>query len=203
MRPPLRTVAVPGPADGPNRGHPSSGGFVAATPDELEQVYRTASRQLQAVARRLVPSQDADDLVHDAFVHALKSRHHFRADAAPTTWVYRIVINECLTAKRRHKRWRMTTPLEDAPVGARPPNAVETRAVRQALACVSPEDRLICILYDVLGLTHREIAAALVIPVGTSKGRLSVARRRLRAVLRPADERRPAREGRSPGVSLR
>ena len=35
------------------------------------------------------------------------------------------------------------------------------------------------VLYDVLGYTHQEIAATLRIPVGTSKSRLSVARRRL------------------------
>jgi RNA polymerase sigma-70 factor (ECF subfamily) len=169
---------------------------VTSTADELEQVYRTAHRQLRAAARRLVSPQDADDFVHDAFVNALKARQQVRAEASPATWVYRIVINTCLTAKRREKRRRMVALDDELAAAAHLPRPAEKRAVREALACVSADDRLICILYDVLGLTHREIAAALVIPVGTSKGRLSNARRRLRALLRESRRDGLTRRGR-------
>jgi DNA-directed RNA polymerase specialized sigma24 family protein len=43
-----------------------------------------------------------------------------------------------------------------------------------------------CLLYDVMGYTHVEIAATLRIPVGTSKSRLAVARRRLGQILDPS-----------------
>ena len=44
-------------------------------------------------------------------------------------------------------------------------------------------EREVCVLYDVMGYTHPEIARRLGIPVGTSKGRLCTARRRLRRLL--------------------
>jgi RNA polymerase sigma factor (sigma-70 family) len=62
----------------------------------------------------------------------------------------------------------------------------EAAAVHQILACLAPEHREVIVLHDVEGYTHEEIAEALEIEVGTSKSRLSRARRTFRERWRAA-----------------
>jgi RNA polymerase sigma-70 factor (ECF subfamily) len=165
--------------------------------ESLAAVYRRSYTQLRAVAVRLVSHQDADDLVHEAFVRALRAQHQFRRDAAPATWLHRIVVNACLDARyrdRRQKRRGIAVPLLEArDLASPPPRPLESRAVRRALRALSDREQAVCILHDIVGFTHAEIAIALGIPAGTSKCRLMVARRRLRALLgEPRDDAAPA-----------
>lgn len=60
---------------------------------------------------------------------------------------------------------------------------IDRHAVRTALESLASTEREVCVMYDVMGYTHPEIARRLGIPVGTSKGRLCTARRRLRRLL--------------------
>lgn len=120
-------------------------------------------------------------MVQDAFVRALQRESGFRHEASPTTWLHRILVNTCHDERRRRQRREriadaVRTSTSRAPERPRP---VDTLGVRAALGTLSSDDRTICVLYDVLGYTHQEIATALRIPVGTSKSRLSIARRRL------------------------
>ena len=59
----------------------------------------------------------------------------------------------------------------------------EMFALRTALRELTTEQCRVFVMYDVLGHTHVEIARRLAIPLGTSKSRLSEARRRLRKAL--------------------
>ena len=145
----------------------------------LTAAYRDSYTRLRAAASRLVHWQDADDMVQDAFVRALQREAGFRRDASPATWMHRIVVNLCLDERRKRQR-RHSLETEAAPDAlAGPPRLPDRVTVRAALQRLSPADRRICLLYDVMGYTHVEIARALRIPVGTSKSRLALARRRL------------------------
>jgi RNA polymerase sigma-70 factor (ECF subfamily) len=59
------------------------------------------------------------------------------------------------------------------------------RQLAAALAALSPGDRDVLLLIALADLTHAEVATALGIPYGTVGSRLSRARRKLRAALRP------------------
>jgi RNA polymerase sigma-70 factor, ECF subfamily len=145
-------------------------------------VYEQSRRQLRAVAARYV-GDDAEDVVQDAFVSALRYGNTFRGDSAPLTWLYRIVTNTSIDHCRRRSR-REHAARGDA---CRPVLADaaldESLALRTALRRLTPEQGRVFVMYDVLGHTHVEIARLLAIPLGTSKSRLSEARRRLRKAL--------------------
>lgn len=145
-------------------------------------VYEQSRRQLRAVAARYV-GDDAEDVVQDAFVSALRYGTTFRGDSAPLTWLFRIVTNTSIDHCRRRSR-REHAALGDA---RRPvltdPSVEESLALRKALRRLTPEQCRVFVMYDVLGHTHVEIARLLAIPLGTSKSRLSEARRRLRQAL--------------------
>jgi len=155
---------------------------------QLAATFRASYTRLRATASRLVDGQDADDMVQDAFVRALESEAGFRRDASHATWLHRIVVNTCLDERRRRRRRdRIAMGLihGESRLVERPV-VVDRVGVRTALGRLSPDDRTMCLLYDVMGYTHVEIAATLRIPVGTSKSRLAVARRRLGRILDPS-----------------
>jgi RNA polymerase sigma-70 factor (ECF subfamily) len=162
----------------------------------LTATYQRSYTRLRTTASRYVHWQDADDMVQDAFVRALQRESGFRHEASPTTWLHRILVNTCHDERRRRQR---RDRIAEAVRAGTPPSAHRTRpleslGVRAAFGTLSSDDRTICLLYDVLGYTHQEIAAALRIPVGTSKSRLSIARRRLGRTL--GESGTPARRSR-------
>lgn len=147
----------------------------------LATTYQRSYTRLRTTASRYVHWQDADDMVQDAFVRALQRESGFRHEASPTTWLHRILVNTCHDERRRRQRRDRIAEAVRAgtSASAHRTRPLESLGVRTAFGALSSDDRTICLLYDVLGYTHQEIAAALRIPVGTSKSRLSIARRRL------------------------
>jgi RNA polymerase sigma-70 factor (ECF subfamily) len=127
-------------------------------------------------------------MVQEAYLRALARGSEFRGEAAPSTWIYRILINACLDVRRYRARRGTQVALDEVtahPRGRRCHRLVDRQALRAALATLESGERDVCVLYDVMGYTHPEIARRLGIPVGTSKGRLCTARRRLRRLLAP------------------
>ena len=151
----------------------------------LADTYQRSHRRLRAVASTYVGGQDAEDAVHDAFVQALHHSDSFRHEAAPATWLHRVVVNGCINDYRKRRRRRVV----DVESNMSHPNLItqtdprDTVMVRAALQSLPLDDQRLCILYYVIGYSHREIAATLGIPVGTSKGRLHTARHRLRRLM--------------------
>ena len=130
---------------------------------------------------------DAEDAVQEAFLRAYRARGEFRAGAALYTWVTRILINTCYDVGRRRATRRGDTSMDDevpldvpVPASDHPLRLTLERAIRQ----LAPIYRDVFLLCEVEGFTHREVAAVLAIPEGTSKARLSEARRQLRSTIR-------------------
>ena len=130
---------------------------------------------------------DAEDAVQEAFVRAYRSRDAFRHGATLYTWVCRILINTCYDMGRRRSTRRDDAMLDDERA-IEPPSPAADHPLRltleRAVTRLSPIYRDVFLLCDVEGHTHREVAAILDIPEGTSKARLSEARRQLREVIR-------------------
>jgi RNA polymerase sigma-70 factor (ECF subfamily) len=134
---------------------------------------------------------DADDLVQAACERALKNEDAFIAGTRMDSWMYRIVQNLWLDTRRRGKvRGTAVDPvdagLHDGGKGAR------TAEDRLMLARVFGElDRLpegqraVLTLVAIEGLSYREVAEVLEIPVGTVTSRLVRAREALALRLAP------------------
>lgn len=151
--------------------------------DAVVQVYERSRRQLCAVAARYV-GDEAEDVVQDAFLSALRSGNGFRGDAAPLTWISRIVVNASIDrCRRRVRRERAHDPQHHHQPTLVKTTHDDTMAIRVALRRLTRNQRQVFVLYDVLGHTHTEIARRLAIPLGTSKRRLGDARKRLRQTL--------------------
>ena len=157
-----------------------------------QRVYRLAYNVLR-------DPEEAWDVSQDAFIRAFQALASFRGDSAFYTWLFRIVMNVARDRARQHAaRGRAfgTERVEEADwdraladQGTAPDThaaAVEERErIGRALATLSESHRAIIMLSDLEGLSYREIAEVLDIPMGTVMSRLHNARRRLRHALGP------------------
>jgi RNA polymerase sigma-70 factor, ECF subfamily len=130
------------------------------------------------LARWLVRNDhDAEDIVQDSFLKAYKAQESFRGSEAKT-WMLSIVRNTAMDFLRKYKTG---VPLgereDDAP---NPERALVEQSrreqVRRAISHLEPEFREVIVLREIEGMSYKEIASALSIPMGTVMSRLSRAR---------------------------
>jgi RNA polymerase sigma-70 factor (ECF subfamily) len=156
-------------------------------------VKRYAARALGA-ARCLVPDASlAEDAAQEAFVRAFRAIRRFRPGEPFYPWLYTILRNSCLTTLKRRGKPLPSLDTEDAPPPVAPPTAPaatlardELRAaVREGMEQLSAPHREILHLAHFEGLSYKEIAVCLGVPIGTVMSRLWAARQSLRKVLAP------------------
>ena len=143
-------------------------------------------------------AQDAEDLSQEVWLKAYQALRSFRSDSSFYTWLRRITINAFLNHRRSSLfRWRgETTTVQLVQIDAEP---LETRSVSpeniynkvlfesviEALAQLTPTQRLAFLLRHYEGMTYDEIANAMNCSAGTVKKGVSRAIVKLRAKLSP------------------
>jgi RNA polymerase sigma factor (sigma-70 family) len=135
---------------------------------------------------------DAEEVAQDAFVKAYRALARFRSGSPFRPWLLQIVVNEARNRRRsagRREHLALRVADEPSSGGAAPSPEVELLAnerrgrLVQALAELREDVRDVVVCRHLLGLSEEETAAALALPVGTVKSRLSRALARLRAAL--------------------
>lgn len=160
-------------------------------------VCRYQDRVFNLAYRLLGNFEEARDVSQTAFLRAFESLGSFRGSSAFYTWLYRIVVNAALDARKARAR-RPEISLEEcgdvsddcrqdgsAPVaGGDPAEALisseEQLCVARAIAGLDDDHRVVVLLRDIEGLDYGEIAQVTGLPAGTVKSRLHRARLLLR-----------------------
>ncbi|MBP2293540.1 sigma-70 family RNA polymerase sigma factor [Azospirillum rugosum] len=135
---------------------------------------------------------DADDLVQDCVEKALANRHALRDGSRLGGWLLSILHNLHVSGLRWRKRRGAEVPVEDLAddlaLSAAPADRGEVRDFVRAFGQLSEEHRSILLLTGMEGLSYREAAEVLEVPVGTVMSRLARARERLRVLLDGGEE---------------
>ena len=158
---------------------------LAAAGDQsaFERLYRTHVARIHGLTRRMLGTQEADEVTQDIFVRTWQKLGQFRGESAFSTWLHRLAVNVVIERRRSFaiQRERISddpTALDLMTVGpARADLKVDFEA---AIGQLPPGAREIFVLHDVEGYKHREIAAMLDIATGTSKRQLHRARMLMR-----------------------
>lgn len=142
---------------------------------------------LRRYALVLVRDADgADDLVQDCLERALSKLHFWRREGDLRAWLFTILHNIHANQVRSRSRQPHTVPLEEAGEAGSlrddPQNRIAVEQALEALWKLPGEQREVLLLVVVEGLTYREVAALLRVPIGTVMSRLSRARERLRGL---------------------
>jgi RNA polymerase sigma factor (sigma-70 family) len=166
-------------------------------PEVFEIVFRRYADQIQRYVSRRIGADAADDVVAETFLLAFRQRDRYdlsRASARP--WLYGIATNLIGRYRRTEVRHfhalarvgvdqvaESFTDRVDAAVSASAVN----RRLAAALAALPAAYRDTLLLVAWGDLSHEEAAAALRVPAGTVRSRITRARSKLRRILGDAD----------------
>lgn len=144
---------------------------------------------------------DADDLVQESYLRALRSFATFERGRDVRPWLLKIVRNTCYTWLRENRAHEMVAVSEEMPLEADQPLGPEMALiqesdallVREALEHLQLEYREVLVLREFEELSYKEIAEFTGVPIGTVMSRLSRGRKALCRLLLPT-----ARQGAKP-----
>jgi RNA polymerase sigma-70 factor (ECF subfamily) len=156
--------------------------------DAFARLIRSSKASMYRVARSYGLSEsDCGDVLQEAIVRSYRSLAQLQTAEYFRTWLIRIVMNE---AKRLLASQKRVVPMSQ--VAVLEPSASSTvqteLEVHEAIAELDDELKEIVLLYYMEDISARKIAELLSVPEGTVKSRLSRARTKLAALLRPYQE---------------
>lgn len=156
--------------------------------------------RLRRFARGLTGSSvEADDLVQAACERALARRHQFQEGTRFDSWMFRIVQTIWIDQIRSREVRKTDGDIGEDRLGSdEPVRRVEARLtlaeVRRAVDRLSPDQRAALLLVTVEGLSYKEAAEIVDVPVGTIMSRLARARIALQLQLEAAGGMRRSRK---------
>ena len=140
---------------------------------------------LRAFARTFTsPTFEADDLVQETLLRALRSIEQFEPGTSLKSWLFTIMRNTFRTQyKIRMREGPGATNCAELPIPTAPSQewSVLNGELRTALGALSPEHREVLVLVAGFGMSYKEAADICDCAIGTIKSRLSRARDELTA----------------------
>jgi RNA polymerase sigma-70 factor, ECF subfamily len=186
---------APAAAESEAKGNGVTEDFEAGVLAQLDSLYRTALRLTHN-------QQEAEDLVQETMLKAFRFAKSYQPGTNLRAWLFRILNTSAINRYRKQATHPTTTPLpegeefylynhiRDMSGQELSPGAEEEvlsryldEDVYKALNDLPLNFRMPVILADIEGLSYKEIAQALQIPIGTVMSRISRARRQLQQSL--------------------
>ena len=138
--------------------------------------------------------EEAEDLVQETTLRALRGFDTFRADGPVRAWLLTILRNLFINSYRSRTRSprqvsldALQTPDPVAPMDLGPERLIfsklENEALERAVAALPKSYRDVLVLSDMQGRSYQEISDELDLPIGTVRSRLFRARGRIRRAL--------------------
>ena len=144
---------------------------------------------------------DAEDLVQETCMKALKGFSSFQQGSNFRAWIYRILRNTFLTSRTGLKVATVSLDSDEEavvePIARGTPESIlissaDQHAIQTALEELPVPYREVILLCDVEEMSYQEIAETLAIPIGTVMSRLSRGRKAMREALSQSDIRSTA-----------
>jgi RNA polymerase sigma-70 factor (ECF subfamily) len=164
--------------------------------DALGELYDRYAGNILAVCVRVMGNRgDAEDIVSGVFGEIWdKSARYDASRASPRTYILMLARSRALDAIRSRRPGRLQCELENEALYAPSPDTAsperlamaseERQLVRSALSALDPSARRALELAFYEGLSHRQIADRLELPLGSVKSKIRQAIKTLRHVLR-------------------
>jgi RNA polymerase sigma-70 factor, ECF subfamily len=157
-------------------------------PDAQRALFEQTVRDVHRMLHRLAgPGADIEDLVQQVYLALYSSIGRFEGRSAFSTWLFGICIRVAKKGARgmgRFSRLRSALRAEKPVSGQLPDERVErvqeARVVHETLARLAYKHRTVLVLYEMEGLSGKEIAESLSIPEATVWTRLHHARKAFR-----------------------
>jgi RNA polymerase sigma-70 factor, ECF subfamily len=150
-------------------------------PDELPYLRRFA----RSLARDPIL---ADDLVQDCVEKAIAGSHTYDPARPLRAWLYAILRNTFISDRRKNLRLVTAKSVDDLAEheGATAPeqeSGLALNLINTALNALPAQQREVIALVSIEGLSYKEVAEIIGVPIGTIMSRLSRARNQLQEIL--------------------
>jgi RNA polymerase sigma-70 factor (ECF subfamily) len=157
-------------------------------PAAFETLVARYQQVLFNVAFRMLGDyEEARDAAQNTFVKVYEKLETYDPQRRFFSWIYRILMNECLNLRRRPAADSFSGGIELVVADRTPPDAVESaerkRAVKQAILALQPDYREVIVLRQFAALSYEEMSDAIGVPAKTVKSRLYSARQQLASEL--------------------
>lgn len=155
--------------------------------------------RLRRFARTLARNDDdADDLVQIALERALVRHEQWNPESRLDSWMFGIIRNAWIDEIRVRQRRGQHIDLDEISetIGERKSAEIDMMSVQEAMARLPEEQRTAVTLVLVEGLSYKEAAAAMQVPIGTLTSRLARGREALQLLL--SQDPPPAAEATQP-----
>ncbi|MBQ7371596.1 MAG: sigma-70 family RNA polymerase sigma factor [Blautia sp.] len=143
----------------------------------LELMDRMSDRMYKTAWSILKNNTDAADAIQDTILTCFEKIGTLREPRYFSTWVTRILINECYQIQKQYKRYEDSTELPEFPAGE---DGMEKMRFQELLSLADERYHLILTLYYADEYSVAEIAAMLDMNENTVKTRLARAREQIR-----------------------
>src|SRR5438105_12573629 len=164
--------------------------------EAFEVLYNLHKRRVYSLCLRMTTNTaEAEDLTQEAFLQMFSKIGTFVGGSAFPTWLHRMAVNVVLM--RLRKKGLALVPLEETieteeespkkEPGAQDATlegSVDRLQLQRAIENLPPGYRMVCVLHDVEGFEHNEIAGIVGWSIGNSKSQLHKARMKLRELLK-------------------
>jgi RNA polymerase sigma-70 factor (ECF subfamily) len=155
--------------------------------DAYEALAAAAFHGLYALAHRILRDADrTDDAVQECLIRAWRQLPRLRDPDRFDAWLRRLLVNACHDESRRDRRRSRdirVLPLDRSNGRDASLEVADRDELERGFRRLSVEQRTVLVMTHYLGMTAREVAETLDIPVGTVQSRLLYAIRAMRAVL--------------------
>ena len=152
--------------------------------DEIERIYRDRYGAFLRVAVAILRNEQlGEEVVHDAFVRALRHGRGFRGQGSREGWLFQIVLNEARRRLGTEQRAMLSVLPVGSATGASSNGHQETGALAVLVAALPERQRLALFLRYYADLDYEAIALALGVTSGTVAATLHTAHSALRREL--------------------
>lgn len=166
--------------------------------ENWDVIYKNNASKLLGICRRYVrDEQQAEDLMHNAFITAINKINTYSGKGVFDGWLRKIVVNTVLLYLRQNKKMMFSDnePSENQLGVAEGAEAEETQRktieeagftqeeLLEVVELLPEHHKVVFNLYVIDGYTHNEIGELLHISGGTSKSHLARARKKIQQLL--------------------
>jgi RNA polymerase sigma-70 factor (ECF subfamily) len=146
------------------------------------EIFQRYEQPLLRIALRILGNQqDAEDAVQTTFLKLYRGIKNFRFNSKFSTYLFRILINNCFDRLREKKRMKLD-PLEQVEPSYTSEPGVKFQ-LEKAIDALPPQKRTCFVLFAIEDFKQTEIAEILNMKIGTVKSNIFYAKTLLRAML--------------------
>lgn len=164
----------------------------------MRAIFDEHARYVLRTLRHLgIKDADVEDVAQEVFVTVHRKLPEFEGRSKLRTWLYAICVRVASDHRRRayvvRERVTEQPPIDTGErTGAEPDLHVESRAfVESLLETLDDDKRAVLVLYEIEGLSMREVADVVGCPLQTAYSRLHAARELLRVAWQAAEKEGP------------